>query len=70
MKANLKLIPICYYRLHIYKKNIKEVANYGKGGLQNGSFTPMKGGGGGGNSFSHAEGGGTKCFGVVLRGSL
>ena len=36
------------------------VTNYGEGGLHNWP-------GGGGDSFSHAEGGGgTKCFGVVF----
>ena len=64
--------------MHRLPNNYKGlVTNYGEGGLQNGrgggykmggggmlSFTPTKRRGG--KSFSHAEGGGTKSFGVVF----
>ena len=47
------------------------VTNYGEGGYKTGGgdvkFYPYeKGGGEGGKSFSHAEGGGTKCFRVFF----
>ena len=39
----------------------------GRGGLQHGrGFYPYEKGGGGGKSFSHAEGVATKSFGVVF----
>ena len=41
----------------------------GKGGGGMGSFTPMKGEGGG-KSFSHAEGGAQQVLGYFLQGSL
>ena len=44
----------------------------GRGGLQNGrgarEVLPLRKGGGGGNSFSHAEGGGTQKVLAMLKG--